>query len=191
MVGLFQGTAAVALTLALATGAQAASYAISWTGANDYSMTGSFSFSDALLGNVITYADLDDLEISLFQGAALFGSRSLSADGPGSYEANFNFNFDSATGVFLTGGLSSGPNGQNWFSAFQGNPCDTVGFTSGSINQGVCFNVAVGVSFIPTGESTLTAQRLDDPAVIPLPAALPLLAGGLLGLALLGRRRHA
>lgn len=186
---------ALAGALAGAGGAEAASYAIDWTGENDWTMTGRFSFADALLGSLVTFAELDDLAIAVFEAGTPMGARSLAVDGPGSHTAAFNFNFDSATGLFRVGGASDGPTGQEWFSSNGGAECDTIGFSSGSWAQGLCIE---GRNFVDeayvVGRSTLTATRLPDPpgvapGVVPLPASLPLLAGGLLGLAVLGWRR--
>lgn len=184
------GAAALAVAMGVSGAAQAATYALSWTGFGTYSMTGSFSFDDALLGGVITGGDLDDLEISVFQGATLIGTRSIAVDGLGSFAGDFNFNFDSGAEAFQVGGFSGGPNGQDWFTNVGGTLCDTVGFSSGNSAQGVCVSGLGFFGSIAIESSTLVAVRQDDPepGVIPLPASLPLLLGGLGGLALLRRR---
>jgi hypothetical protein len=179
--------AAIALSATASGAAAAAGYTIDWTGSGGYSMTGMFSFADGLLGTVITGADLDSLMISVFDGGGLIDDWDLFADGPEIPAAVFNFNFDSAAGTFNVGGLSGGPNGQQW-NAGSGSSCTSVGFASGNAFQGVC----VGGSFVgavPVADATLTATPKTP--VVPLPAAAPLLIGALGGLAILRRRRAA
>lgn len=172
-------------------GAQAAGYNIDWTGVAGVTMTGMFSFNDALLGTgPIGGSDLDSLMIEVFLNGASQGSWNLFADGfdTPATQADFNFNFDTTTGTLAQGGVSDGPNGQDWNVETGGTGCTTVGFSSRSDAQTLC----LGGNFfgaIPISQANLTATPKPS-APIPLPAAAPLLAGGLAALAMLRRRRR-
>ncbi|MBW4707113.1 VPLPA-CTERM sorting domain-containing protein [Roseobacter sp. YSTF-M11] len=173
-----------------ATVASAATYDIDWTGSGGYALTGSLSFSDALLGTgVITASDIDNLTITVLRDGVSLGARNYLTDGAGSHAGTFNLNFDTSTGQFVTGGFSGGVEGQTWFTSTGGLRCDTVGFASGSVSQGVCVDNAL-LGRIGVDDSTLTATAAL--AVVPLPAGAVLLmsALGALGLAR-RRRRHA
>ncbi len=189
-------TASLTASLTFGAGASAATWDIEWTGSGGWTMTGFFTHDDALLNTgTITETQIDDLAISVFLNNALQGSRSLLGDGLGTTAAAFNFNFDTTAGAFITGGLSTGPSGQNWFTLAGGNSCDTIGFSSGSAFQGVCLNGSfLQASSIPIGSAIQdglpTATLRDGPAVIPLPAAGWLLGLALAGLGILGRRRR-
>ena len=174
-------TTASILVLA-ATGANAATYNIAWTGSSGYSMTGLLMFDDALMGTgVIDETQIDELAIEVFLNGASQGSRSLATDGIGS--TSFNLNFDTVAGQFVVGGLSDGSSGQQWF---WGNSC-SVGFISGSSGQLVCVEPSISLGFINVGQSTLVATFV---APVPLPAALPLFLAGLAGLGFLGWRTN-
>jgi hypothetical protein len=176
-------TLAVGVTLC-ALPASAASYLVNWTGANGYALGGVFSFSDALLGTVITEADLDRLTFDVTLNGTSLGTADLI--GPG---AVVNFNFDSASGLFLVGGpQNDGSDGQSWNRSLA-----PVGFLSGVAAQGVTVGTsAISASLIGISSSTLVATRIDVPVgVVPLPAGALLLISGLGGAGLILRRRTA
>ena len=154
--------------LSMSVAAQAATYAISFSGASGSSMTGTLEFDDSLMGTgVIDETDIDELSIEVFLNGVSQGSRSLIGDGLGSTASTFNLNFDTDIGQFVVGGFSAGATGQDWFTDVGGNGCDTVGFSSGSGAQGVCVNGSFifGVSI---GSPTLSASLVSD---VPLPAS--------------------
>ena len=69
----------------------AVSFDISWAGANGYTMSGSFSYMDSLIGmGVIDESSIDTLMIEAFDGGGSIGSWNLT-DGS---STTFNFNFD-------------------------------------------------------------------------------------------------
>lgn len=199
--------AALAFTSLMATGAQAVDYKFAFTGSGGYSLAGTLSFDDALQGTgLIDETQINDLSIEVFQNGASIGTRSLSVDGLGSTASAFNVNFDTVAGQFLTGGASFSGAGQNFFSD-AGNGCDTVGFSSGGLFQGVCVN-GVFVGSVPLADATLTATLVTvtptpvppgggnpvvtpTPAPVPLPASSWLLIAGLGALVALRRKRLA
>lgn len=155
--------------------AHAATYNISWTGSGGYTLSGTFSFDDSLLGTgPIDESDLDELSIEVFLNSVSQGVAEMSSfDGTNP----LNFNFDTLTGEFLVGGDTSGPTGQAW--NFIGS---TVGFASGSNAQLVSVNNhALGSeSQVLVQNSTLSATA------IPLPSSFTMLALGVLPLLLRG-----
>lgn len=184
--GRYLSVAAMAVTLGSAS-AEAATFKIGWTGLGGYSMTGVLKFADSLLGTgVINQTQISDLSITVLLNSVAVGTRSLLADGLGTYAAEFNVNFDTTLGQFVVGGYSANPDGQQWFTDIGGSSCDTVGFASGSGGQGVCIGSFVDDSYLSVDASTLTAIRVAE---VPLPASLPLLGAAVAGVAMLRRRR--
>lgn len=176
---------AAALALLPLSQAAASSWSLGWTGGAGYTMTGTFSITDGLVG-AATAADVTAMQIFGFQNGGAVGSWNL-ADGFAGF--NFNFNFNTATGLFGQGGDSSGPEGQEWNTGGGGASCGVTafGFASGSALQGVCVNN--GGFTGGTNIYNLTATRLDT-TVVPVPASALLLASGL-GLLGFMRRRAA
>ncbi|XDA98693.1 hypothetical protein AB1M95_01955 [Sulfitobacter sp. LCG007] len=183
-------------TMSLAGSAAATSYSISWSGDFGHRLEGEFGFAKGLKG-VINADDIDYLKISIYRGSSLLGSRQWS---DGTSDGVFNLNFDTAAGMFITGGDGFGAGGQAWFLQAGDLGCSTAGFFSGGFGEGVCYIDHSAGKPVSTGvvgqdlargvpASRLTASLLQMPAV-PLPA------GGLLAVtafALLAglRRRKA
>lgn len=157
----------------------AASYLVNWTGAGGWSLDGTFSFSDDLLGEIIDEDDLDRLTFDV----RLEGESQGTADLIGAGAAN-EFSFDSQAGTFLVDVF----NNQNW-----NYPGSGVGFVSGSVGQAVWVDgIFEGRIELEDQGSTLVAERIDPP-VVPLPAGavLMLTALGTAGLILRRRRNRS
>lgn len=135
-------TASAAISVALtanAPKAEAADYDLFWEGNKGYSATGFFSFSDDLLGDLITEDDLTDFSLSIFNPAGTL----LQAFGFDSIKTEFNLNFDSATGTILqTGGFDT-PTGFDF------------GIDLGEGETGIDFYTARGSGGFPEGEILL------------------------------------
>lgn len=162
-------------------------YSIAWTGSSNYSLSGSFSFDEALLGTgAITGTSLNSFAIEVFLAGVSAGTWDYFANGVAPGGAVFNFNFNTTTESFAVGGSSPSANGQLWNAiAGSGLGCTgRVGFISGASAQGVCID---GLTFgsISTSQSTLTAARVG---AVPEPGSAWLLALGLAGVLALRRR---
>ena len=101
MLRRFATRAAVALIAGwIATGANAASYTMSWSGIGGFSMTGSFSFSDALLGSThVTEADLTAFEIQTFLNGGALNSWDYFNDGLSAGASMMGFRTERFNGV--------------------------------------------------------------------------------------------
>lgn len=174
----------VALT-ANAPKAEAADYDLFWEGNNDYSATGFFSFSDDLLGDLITEDDLSDFSLSIFNPAGTL----LQAFDFDSVEGEFNFNFDSATGTVLqTGGFDTST-GFDFGIDFGGGETGIDFYTASSLGTFPDGTIILEEILVPFAEDpgefvgldyggTLIAQSKS----IPEPASISvLLAFGALG----------
>ncbi len=172
----------------IATGAKAASYSMSWTGSDGYSMTGSFSFSDALLGSThVTETDLTTFEIQTFLNGGALNSWDYFNDGL-SAGASMNFNFDAVAGTFRSGNYSNTDDGQEWNANIFETGCGTkAGFLMGNVGHGICEADNI-VGIVPLSQATLPTAVLTT-APVPLPASVLLLGGALAGLGALRRRR--
>ena len=168
----------VAMTLALlsfSANAAPVSFDISWFGPNNYSMTGSFSFDDSLLGiGTIDETDVVSMSLEAFENGVSLGSTSISPR---------NLNFDTITETFIVTDLSLGPMGQSWNTDGSG-----IGFASGRRAE----LLYVDGEFIPDSRldkplSGLTATR----SVVPIPAAIWFFASALTGLGLMRRKSIA
>lgn len=186
----FKSFAAAVIVGGLAVAPQsvhAITYDIGWTGASGYTMTGAFSFNDALIGTgPINGSQIDSLVIEVFHNGVSQGIWDLLADG---ITAGFNFNFDTTLERFLVGGHADSSSGQRWDTvAAAASGCKTVGFVSGDFRQGLCIGGGfVAASYIETTDSTLTATRRVP---VPEPASIGLFGAGLAGLLLLRRQQR-
>ncbi len=146
-------------------------YDIAWSGSNNFTMTGTFSFDDADAGDgLIDASEVLTLTMEGFDNGVSVGTFDL-ANGIVDAAA-FNFNFDTVSEIFLTGGTSGSGTGQCW-------NCDAddiaLGFVSGNVSQLLLFNGSpVPGSDTALAEATLTAtaQEVDAPgtALTILPA---------------------
>lgn len=179
----------VAICLTTSSTSWGISFDILWNGSNDYTMTGAFSFSDALIntGN-INGSQIDTLFIEGFQGGSSIGSWDMS-DGSVGAVGGFNFNFDTTTEAFLVGGISS-INGQLWnFGGDSG-----FGFGSGQMAQLLTNDGSqMSDSTLDIGLSALSAVQTTvvQTTAVPVPAAVWLFGTGLLGLIGIARRDKA
>ena len=172
--------AAIVMAGSGATQVGAAAYNVKWTGADDWTLTGMFSFDDGLLGStLVTEADLDVMMIEIFENGASQGTWDYFADGVDA-GADMNFNFNALAGKFRTGGVSNSDDGQRW------NACGNVGFASGDSHQRACFGGAER-GRITLADGILEVSKKVIPPV-PLPAPLLLLAGALGALRLVRRK---
>jgi hypothetical protein len=150
------------------------SYDISWIGANNYSLSGQFTFDDATAGTAVDQTELTSFFIEGFLNGTSLGTYS----GP-----VYNFNFDTVTGT-LGGeyrGASNSRDGQIWNSSIGGSTVSGIGFGSGLYAQILYLN---GVSFLGSRiELEDTGSRLTaTPSAVPLPAAAWMFIAGLAAL---------
>lgn len=159
-----------------------ASYEISWTGAKGYRMEGLFRFPDSLMNTgPINASALTFFTIHGFHHEAPLGSFRL-GDTP------INFNFDTTTGRFPTGGRSESPTGQRWNAPSTNGG---FGFFSGNSTQGLYVNgqlipeseIFIGstVSFSGIVSSTLEATPVPV-SQVPEPNTLVLAGSGIFGI---------
>ncbi len=172
-------TVFILLTLPLIS--HAASFHISWTGANNYGMTGMFSYSDSLINtSLINASHLDSFTIEGFWDKAPLGSFQLD-------QTPINFNFDTSTQMFVTGGRSQTTAGQQWNAP---NTNGGFGFFSGNSTQGLYVNGTLKRDSEIRIGSTVTTSNLVPSTLaatpiltteMPEPSTWILLVTGLIG----------
>ncbi len=149
--------ATLVLFLALTPSAHAVSEDLAWVGLNGYTMTGTFSYNDALIGTgPIDETQIDTLTIEGFRYGTSVGTWDL-ADGLGTGAEAFNFNFDTTTNEFVVGGDFDSAAGQAW--NLLGDP--GLGFLSQFNEQGLSLNGSAIFDSFLVG-STLALGTLDQ-----------------------------
>lgn len=89
--------------------ANAAGFALSWTGEQGYYAQGRFNYDDSFLGNIITENELTDFVISFFDPSGNL-LQTFDYDFPTS-DSEFNFNFNKVTKTILQTGNSEASDG--------------------------------------------------------------------------------
>lgn len=164
---------------------------LSWTGANGYSMTGTFSYWDILDDGLIEGQDLYSLKIEGFLNGVSIGAWDI-RDGQGAGASSFFFNFDTTINQLLQCGASGCAQAWN----YGGNP--GLGFLNGDSYQSLSLNGAI-ITSSQTTERSLSATptaggETPPPKATSIPAigiwGLLLLTGllGLFGVRVLGTR---
>jgi len=176
----FLAVVALAAGFVFPASSQAALVDINWVGANGYSMTGQFGFSDSLLGTGVIHAgSLTSFSITGFNGASTIGTWNYFVDGL-AFGNTFNFNFNTTTLTFGQGGALMGLTGEGWNNTGTISSCATFGFISGSGGQGLC----AGGAFLGASRTTsfvLNASLESSSSTsVPEPGSLFLVGLGML-----------
>ena len=118
--------------------AQAVTLNFCWLGAGGYSMTGSFSFPDALMArDMITERDVTAFQITGYNRLVPIGSWSLADRERGT---TWHLRFDPQSMTFPTGGDFGSNASQGWNANGAVSNCGQrgFGFNSGNYSQDVC-----------------------------------------------------
>ena len=163
----------------------ATSYDIQWTGSNGYTMSGIFEYSNTLTGT-INGTQIDSLSIQGYKDGTSVGNWEFSA---GQTPPSFNFNFDTSTETFLTGGRSDTTSGQLWNIPNN----NGFGFFSGNSSQGLYINGALAPASQLIIGSTVTTVGLSPSTLTaipnPEPSTILLFGTGMAGLLLYRNRK--
>lgn len=169
--------------------ADAAMFNLSWQGSDSYSATGSFSFDDALQGQLIAKNELDSFNISFFDASNTL-LQSFNYSNPAS-EPELNFNFNSATGTILQSGTydsatgfdlginyNVGQTGLDFYTASgaASYPLGTIILEDNLAPQGCDIDAPPGLCNTLSSGGTLVATAVPEPT-----AVLGLLALGAIG----------
>ncbi|MEL6978848.1 MAG: hypothetical protein AAGM38_09240 [Pseudomonadota bacterium] len=160
--------AAVFLVVAGGVAAAADAYRFTWLGADGYRIEGAFALREGAGQAVARGRDVLCFEIHGFKGEAPLGSWGLGALEP---DSAWGFGFDRNARRFLVGGLSYGPNGQQWNMFGDGSGCGDggFGFNAGSAGQDVCVDDRMRVASRIAPATPLAAT--PDPSAEFGPAA--------------------
>ncbi len=124
----------------LALPAQAAQFQFCWIGGAGYTMRGTISFPDALLGTgIITQDDVTGFAIFGYHEGIPIGSWDLEKLGP---NTTWVLSFDTTALAFPTGGYRAENSYQAWNANGEVNNCgrNGFGFNGGNWAQDVCIN---------------------------------------------------
>ncbi|MEB3282033.1 MAG: PEP-CTERM sorting domain-containing protein [Lyngbya sp.] len=176
--------------------AEAASYKLFWEGDGGYTAMGMFSFSDDLIGTIVTEEELDDLIISFFdpEGTLL---EAFDYDFPNpDTSGEFNFNFDTVTKtIFQSANFNDEDFGLDLGIDFGGGEITGLDFyTEIDGSEGVILDDGIVLLESLSDEEfelldqggVLTATKVPEPASI-----LGLLAIGTLGAGLTRQKKQA
>ena len=133
----------------LATPLHAATFQFCWIGGAGYTMRGTITFPDALLGTgMITQDDVTAFSIQGFHDGLPIGAWSLAQIKP---HTTWTLSFDTIAMEFPTGGIRAEHSYQAWNANGQVNDCGIggFGFNAGNWAQDVCIdNTYIEVSSI-------------------------------------------
>jgi hypothetical protein len=173
----------------MSAGANAATVVFDWSGSAGYSLTGQFTFSDALLGSTaINASSLTSFSMTGLLNGSSIGSWTYNSATLSPYMFNFNFNPSTMTLLQISAATIGG--GQYWNEMNSGgNICNGFGFFASNTAAQLCVG---GSQVLASRSANLLTARLESsvPSTpIPEPATLLLFGLALAGLSLAQKRR--